>query len=85
MHHILRFPTRPQFALVEDEPSGMREPWLMGEGAPMGENFPRDAQLRLSDGHKGQKLDDFISNPLAGLAPILITQPGGPERAGERA
>lgn len=66
-HHILRVPTRPEYAKVDQEPRGIKKQWLMGEGQPMSAFFPKDAKLTLSDRHKGQKLDDFVANPFQWL------------------
>jgi hypothetical protein len=66
-HHILQVSTRPQYAKVDKEPRGIKKLWFLSEGKPMGEYFPKDAQLFLSERHKGQKLDDFIFNPFEWL------------------
>lgn len=66
-HHILEVSSRPQYAKIDQDPSGLKKSWLMGEGKPMGSFFPKDARLDLSAYHKGQKLDDFIYNPMQWL------------------
>lgn len=66
-HFILTVPLREQDAFLEQETKGLAEPWLLGEGARLGEGFPPDARYPISKKKPGMKLADFIANKFGRL------------------
>ncbi|MCY1021677.1 imm11 family protein [Pyxidicoccus sp. MSG2] len=66
-YHIFVVPPREQYAFLEQETKGLAEPWLLGEGARLGDGFPSNARYPISKTKPGMKLADFIANKFGQL------------------
>jgi hypothetical protein len=62
LYHILRMPSRPQYAEIEDEPDGFDRYFIVNQGTSCKDQIVGSMTLSLTRRHKGTKLDDFICN-----------------------